>query len=84
MSWHCLFCNYPECWVRGREKEKDYGMIEIFVSDGLGGKKISLGVCHADCFKKALKYGQKKYMKYGEEDNFEELDKFMNIEDEKK
>lgn len=75
MSWHCLFCGSSECWMRGKEHSDGYGMIEILVCDGLGGKNISLGVCHADCFQRVLVAGQKKMLD-GEVFRFEELDGF--------
>ncbi len=80
MSWHCLFCGSAECWMRGKEHEDGYGMIEIFISDGVGGKKVSLGVCHADCFKKVLKQGQRKLLDTGDLFEFEELDKFAKVD----
>lgn len=80
MSWHCLFCGSAEAWMRGKEHEEGYGMIEIFVSNGLGGKRISLGVCHANCFKRVLMKGQKDLMENGEIFDFEELNKFSKVE----
>jgi hypothetical protein len=79
MSWHCLFCGQPDAWMRGKEYEDGYGMIEIFVSDGCGGKKISLGVCHADCFKRILKKGQRSLLSDGDLFEFEALDKFAEV-----
>jgi hypothetical protein len=80
MSWHCLFCGSAEAWMQGKEHEDGYGMIEIFVSDGLGGKKVSLGVCHADCFKRVLIRGQEELMQDGDIFEFEELTKFMKVD----
>lgn len=77
MSWHCLFCGNPEVWMRGKEHDKGgAGMVELFFNDGLGGKKISLGVCHADCLQRVLKDGQYKLMENGELTDFEELEEF--------
>ena len=80
MSWHCLFCGEAEEWMRGKERTQDFGMIEIFVSNGTDSEKTSLGVAHADCFKRILKTGQNRYMQDGELSEFEKLDKFMKGE----
>ncbi len=75
MSWHCLFCGNPEHWMRGKEQPSISTMVELKYYSACKKKPLNSWVCHADCLRKVLMAGQKKYLENGMIEEFEDLKK---------
>lgn len=78
MSWHCWICGNPDNWIRGRQyDDRRSDMVQITFTRGLKEreKKLNYYVVHLDCFVRAIRNAQIKFMCDGEILGLEDMKK---------